>query len=306
MTEGATVNAVVRLGELSLAFGRVPRITFHPDGKRSESDTDHTVMLVLTACSLARKWYPHLDVGLIAQFGSIHDVHEVYAGDTPTLVELTEAERAAKKAREREAQIRIDVEFRQELPWLPATIADYEAGVDPEARLVRYVDKFLPKITHLLNGAATIAEQGMTRDELAARYESQARELARYAAEFPEVALLRQALIDRLLEQMDRRHADMAAAELSTPTEPELVAWDDLTPGVVVRYYHHSRARRLAGRSMLIRRARIDQVYPTINYGRGQINLTVLNKDGSPNRSLQHRVYVTRDQIVSVEAASRD
>jgi len=76
---------VVRLGQLALAFGRVNRITRHEDGTTPESDTDHTVMLGLIACALAERWYPHLDRGLVAQYALVHDLVEVYAGDTPTL-----------------------------------------------------------------------------------------------------------------------------------------------------------------------------------------------------------------------------
>lgn len=201
----ATVDAVVRLGEVALAFGRTPRITYHPDGKTLESDTDHTVMLGLLACSLAQRWYPGLRVGLIAQHTLVHDVHEVYATDTPTLWALDAAAVAAKRARETAAAVRLLAEFDDDLPWLPWAIVAYENLDTPEARFVKFLDKLMPKITHLLNGAVTVARQGMTRDQLVARYELQGRELAGYAAEFPEVEQLRRALVDRVVAHLDAR-----------------------------------------------------------------------------------------------------
>ena len=78
-----TADAVIALGRLALRFGRVDRITYHDDGVTAESDTDHTVMLGLIACAFAAAHLPDLDVGLIAEFAPVHDLVEVYAGDTP-------------------------------------------------------------------------------------------------------------------------------------------------------------------------------------------------------------------------------
>jgi hypothetical protein len=47
-----TVDKIIELGNLSLNFSKTNRITLHQDGLRPESDTDHTFMLNLLACSL--------------------------------------------------------------------------------------------------------------------------------------------------------------------------------------------------------------------------------------------------------------
>jgi putative hydrolases of HD superfamily len=197
-----TTQAVIDLGRLCLAFGRVDRITYHPDGVTRESDTDHTVMLGLTACAFASALVPRLDVGLIAQYALVHDLVEVHAGDTPTL-RITADGKAAKAQREREALNRIHAEYIGTLPWLPELIDEYECLVTPEARFVKALDKLLPKITHLLNGAVTIREQGMSRDELAARYETQVDELMVYAADFPELFALRAELVALVMARID-------------------------------------------------------------------------------------------------------
>ncbi len=202
------VEAVIAAGRLALDFGRVDRITYHPDGMTPESDTDHTVMLGLVACAIAQRHFPDLNVGLIAQYALVHDVPEVYAGDTPTLQMPTADAKAEKQRREGQAQERITEEFADSLPWLPSRIAYYEARLDREARFVKALDKLLPKITHLCNGAVTIRQQGMSTAELAVRYETQIGELEAYAADFPELFELRAALVDRVLAVMadqDRR-----------------------------------------------------------------------------------------------------
>ena len=77
------MSAAVRLAALVLQFGRVNRATFHPDGIRRETDTDHTVMLGVLAAALASRWHTlGLNVGRVAEFALVHDLAEAYAGDT--------------------------------------------------------------------------------------------------------------------------------------------------------------------------------------------------------------------------------
>jgi 5'-deoxynucleotidase YfbR-like HD superfamily hydrolase len=198
-----TADAVVRLGRLALDFGRVERITYHPPvpGQKllPETDTDHTVMLGLIACAFAARHLPDLNVGLIAQMALVHDLVEVYAGDTPTLVQLNATAAADKQARERAAYERIYTEFAATLPWLPYLLGQYEERQLPEARYVKAMDKLLPKITHLLNGCATIRQQGMTYQQLADRYATQLDELMAYAADFPPLFDLRHELVTSVL-----------------------------------------------------------------------------------------------------------
>lgn len=192
------VDAVTNLGLLSLKFGEVNRITFHADGTTPESDTTHTVMLGLVACALAKE--VGLDTGMVARFALVHDLVEVYAGDIPTLRALSVDAKADKKSREHAAYSRIVSEFGLDLPWVDRTIATYERQEIREARFVRAVDKLLPKITHVANRCTTLLAEGVTHDELVARYELQERELKEYADDFPIVFELRSALVGRVLD----------------------------------------------------------------------------------------------------------
>lgn len=190
-------EAVIDLGALALAFGRIARTAcFHPDGVTRESDTDHTVMLGWIAPALARRCFPALDVGLVAQFALVHDMPEVYAGDTPTL-RITEEGRRAKAGREAAAVERLDAEFGERLPWVPFTLALYEKQILPEARFVRGLDKCMPKIVHLLDGCAGLREEGMGAQELAAVFERQEADMRRYVGEFTELMDLWAELVSR-------------------------------------------------------------------------------------------------------------
>lgn len=160
----AAIQAIVDLGKLALAFGRVDRATCHPDGTTPESDTDHTVMLGLVACSFAERFVPELDRGRIAEFAFVHDLVEVYAGDTPTAFIMSDTDHASKEEREAAALARIRDEFDAELPWIGDTIAAYESLATAEARFVKVMDKSLPKIVNIFNCGATFKRQGHDRE----------------------------------------------------------------------------------------------------------------------------------------------
>ena len=184
------LSRALLLARVSLAFGRVERVTRHEDGVRPETDTDHTVMLGLVACEFAPA---NLDRAKVAAFALVHDLVEVYAGDAQTLVISPEA-RVAKKAREDAAQARLVAELG-EGSWLAGLLATYEQQRDPEARFVRLLDKVLPKLTHAFNGCAA----AMSLTDRMGFVDSHARQLRKLQEEYPEfpdaLALLRSAML---------------------------------------------------------------------------------------------------------------
>jgi putative hydrolases of HD superfamily len=192
-------DAVIDLGRLALTFGRIDRTAcYHPDRLTRESDTDHTVMLGWIAPALAARCFPHLDTGLVAQFALVHDMPEVYAGDTPTL-RIDDEGRAAKKAREKYATGLLAAEFGHRLPWVTQMLERYERQQEPEARFVRGLDKCLPKIVHLLDGAQGLREQRMGSAELAEVFARQEADMQRYVGEFTALMDLRRELVSRVL-----------------------------------------------------------------------------------------------------------
>lgn len=190
------VEHLLVIARLALALGRVDRVTFHPDGRTRESDTDHTVMLVWAAVELASRHAElGLDVGLVAVIASVHDMAETYADDTNTLGGLTSAERAAKREREARAIARLRAELGPSplVRWLDA----YERQELPEARFVRYLDKVLPRLTHAISGGGAVRSMGRDAAWFRERNEEQAAELA---AAYPEFA----GVLGPLLEQASR------------------------------------------------------------------------------------------------------
>lgn len=98
--------------------------------------------------------------------------------------------------------------------------------------------------------------------------------------------------------------------EPATPSEPtsagtpDLVPWSELTPGRIIRYRHVARRYgKLAGRPLVVRRGKIVAAYP--NTRDGQVSITVLNRDGSPNKALGNTsVFRNFGHILSVEPAA--
>jgi putative hydrolase of HD superfamily len=113
-----------------------------------ESDTDHTVMLGIFACALKDYCAPELDRGKLAEYALIHDLVEVYAGDTATLGMI---DKSAKEAREHRAFLRLKDEYDAVFPWIGTAIETYEEQMDPEARFIKVLDKIMPGVTHAHN-----------------------------------------------------------------------------------------------------------------------------------------------------------
>ena len=181
---------ILDLGNLSLDFAKINRATRHQDGIRSESDTDHTFMLSLIACSFVDSFYKDkLDIGLVCQFCIAHDVVEVYAGDTDTLTNNSEAAKKLKEERELESLNKIREKFGKEFPWIHEIIERYEAQDTKEARFVKFLDKILPKITIVLNNAKELKNRNSKED-----YENflneQLSSYKKYSDEFPELFVL--------------------------------------------------------------------------------------------------------------------
>lgn len=164
-----TAGAVVEMAELALAFGRIDRTgPQHPDGT-PESDSDHTVMLAWIAPSIAhlmnwRAGYRRYNTNKVAAYAAVHDAVEVVVGDTPT-IKITEEELAAKAEREKEGSSQLSVQFDDRLPWFGRTLRDYERQQDGESRLVRSVDKMMPKAVHVVCAGQDLLRSGHTLED---------------------------------------------------------------------------------------------------------------------------------------------
>lgn len=188
-------KGLVDIGRLIFTFAKVNRVTFHEDGKRLESDTDHTVMVSVCACALAERLYKDLDLGKVSQFATVHDLVEAYASDTDSFG-ITDEQRVAKEKREHDAHLKIRKEFDNVFPWIGETIEAYEKLDTKEARFVKTVDKSMSKITHILNGGQYFKNRGLNEEMMLRDYKTVISVAEKkYGAEFPELIALMEELI---------------------------------------------------------------------------------------------------------------
>ena len=136
-------DQLLALGELAIKFSDVHRITLYPDG-HYENDLEHSFHLALSATELAANYHPELDVGLVSQFCTVHDLPEVYAGDVPSY----NISATSKEAKEKAEQLALKKLLSELPPHTAQLLERYEKQIEPEARFVRFVDKLLPAVIH--------------------------------------------------------------------------------------------------------------------------------------------------------------
>lgn len=128
--------------------------------RRFENDAEHSWSVAFLACALAPQVDPSLDPGKVAQFGLVHDLVEVYAGDTKPWGDMTEI--ATKEEREARALEQLAAEYAH-FPWMAETIREYERKDSAEARFVWAVDKLIILIVRHLDEGQFYRDAGITK-----------------------------------------------------------------------------------------------------------------------------------------------
>lgn len=166
----AIANDMRFVAAFSVWMAHVERSTGQPEEGRFENDAEHAYSLSKVALLIAWKYFPNLDVGLVAIYANIHDDLEGYTGDTPTLGASAQV-MAQKRAAEESALPRISEDFKEHPKYLEHLYA-YERQDDPESRYVRILDKCMPSLLNLINGGWSLRSQhGIeTSDELKKQY----------------------------------------------------------------------------------------------------------------------------------------
>jgi 5'-deoxynucleotidase YfbR-like HD superfamily hydrolase len=121
-------------------YGIIRDISVPIKPRRLENDAEHSWALALIACALAPEVDDGLDVGKVCMFAVIHDLVELYAGDTSV---WSSNDKLDSKAKREEAAVKEIVANFSAFPWIGKTIIDYESKDAPEAKFVYALDKFL-------------------------------------------------------------------------------------------------------------------------------------------------------------------
>jgi putative hydrolases of HD superfamily len=156
------IHRLLAFQQLLLKFREVQRVTHVPDTHEAENDTEHSYNLALTAWFLA-EYFPALDKDQLIRFALVHDLVEVYAGDTYIYADASII--ATKKARETKALQQLEKEW-PDFPDMLAAIHAYETRGSDEAKFIYALDKIMPIMVIFLSGGYTWKKEGITHDLL--------------------------------------------------------------------------------------------------------------------------------------------
>lgn len=196
----ASADRAMQLGSFSMDYAQVERVPRYESGRR-ENDAEHSLMLGFVAVQLAGEHHPELNGGLVMQYSAIHDAPEVITGDVSTF-RISEADRLAKEAREAAAAAKLIEELPA--PW-GGLLERYEQQIEPEARLVRLVDKILPPIAQYYGAGVRVFREdyGVTcRAQLDDAYDTSGARLRQLFPEFPIVHDIRDLVVERMKSRL--------------------------------------------------------------------------------------------------------
>jgi putative hydrolases of HD superfamily len=134
------------------------------EDERFENDTEHTYTLTMTTWFLAQ-YFPELDTDTCIRLALVHDLVEIYAGDTPAYAKG--AHQGSKSDREQAAIKQIAKEW-PDFPEMVNAIAAYEGLETPESCFVYALDKLMPPIVNFMAEGTSWKREKITLDMLQA------------------------------------------------------------------------------------------------------------------------------------------
>ena len=159
------LQQALKFADMLNRFRLVERMILVNGGEhRQENDVEHSYQLAMLAWYIVDSRKLDLDVDLVLRYAVVHDLVEVYAGDTYTY--SADAENiASKESREADALERLRQEFA-EFPDLFECIDRYEKKMDRESCFVYALDKIHPIINTYLDSGRRWKELDITVDVL--------------------------------------------------------------------------------------------------------------------------------------------
>lgn len=155
---------VLEFAQMLNLFRQVERVIYANGTDRLENDSEHSYHLAMLAWYIADSGKLDLDKNLIIKYALVHDLVEVYAGDTYIYSEDRE-HTESKIDREHQALIRLKKEFPLSEDMFSA-IDRYEKREDRESRFVYALDKVQPIIQTYLDSGRIWKEKRITWEML--------------------------------------------------------------------------------------------------------------------------------------------
>lgn len=135
--------------KLTNIFKKIERDIPLFDGSKPENDLEHSYQLAMLSWYILSIEPNNLNIEKVFKYALIHDLSEVYAGDTPLYMSSNKYLKN-KKYREQKAILRIIKEFPN-FTDLHIMIKKYEEKSDDESKFIFAVDKLLPVMSIYLD-----------------------------------------------------------------------------------------------------------------------------------------------------------
>ena len=131
------------------SFQQIKRVIYTNGEDRNENDSEHSYQLAMICWFIIQTKELKLDTDKIIKYALVHDLVEIYAGDT-YFYSTDKNLQNSKQAREKTAFERIKKEFPK-LKEIHKAIKGYEALKDEESKLVYAMDKMIPVLNIYLD-----------------------------------------------------------------------------------------------------------------------------------------------------------
>lgn len=154
-----TINFVKLLNK----FRDIERVIHSNGGDRWENDVEHSYQLTMLAWYIISTNNLNLDLDLVLKYCLVHDLVEVYAGDTYIYGDQNLINN--KKEREEKSLQQLKEEL-VEFPEILNLIKQYEKREDRESKFVYALDKIEPVLNIYTNEGKTWKEKSVTIEML--------------------------------------------------------------------------------------------------------------------------------------------
>lgn len=154
------LDTLLKFTEMLNAFRRVERVMYVNGTDRMENDSEHSYHLAMLAWYIVSSEKLSLDINLILKYAMVHDLVEVYAGDTYTFSDNKD-HLDSKIGREHEALVRLKKEFPLGNDIF-SLVDRYEKRNDRESRFVYVLDKLQAVVQIYLDKCRIWKEKNVT------------------------------------------------------------------------------------------------------------------------------------------------
>lgn len=140
------------------------RRTYHIDGTRNENDAEHSWHLALYVMTLAEYADADIDISKVIKLVLVHDLVEVYAGDTYI---YDEEGRKSQEKREKEAAIKLfSLLPDDQAYYFHSLIEEFNGKETSESRFAGALDRLQPLIHNYYSSGKSWQEHNIAAEDV--------------------------------------------------------------------------------------------------------------------------------------------